>query len=90
MIYTERMSYESGPLLLALLPAVTAHVGGERMDIGMGMGHGGNTTTQPPNSESYPDTYFAHTEHTGVIYTHIALMALSWVFILPIGKFSWC
>lgn len=88
------MSHASGPLLLALLPAVTAHGGGESMDMdmgmGMGMGHGGSTTTQPPNSQGYPDTYFAHTEHTGVIYTHIALMVLSWVFILPIGKFSWC
>jgi hypothetical protein len=56
------------------------------MKMDMGMGHVSNTT-QPPKDQEYPDTYFAHTEHSGVIYTHIALMVLSWVFLLPIGKF---
>lgn len=90
MIYTKMISRASGALLLALLPVVIAHGGGESMDMDMGMGHDGNTTTQPPKDEDYPDTYFAHTEHIGVICTHVALMVLSWVFILPIGKFSWC
>lgn len=66
-----------------------AHGDSESMDsmkMGMGMAHGSNTT-QPPKNNDYPDTYFAHTEHSGVIYTHIALMVLSWVFILPVGKF---
>lgn len=33
-----------------------------------------------------PLTYFAHQEHIALLYSHIALMVLSWVFILPIGK----
>ncbi|EXK44923.1 hypothetical protein FOMG_03563 [Fusarium oxysporum f. sp. melonis 26406] len=85
MIYTKMISRASGALLLALLPVVIAHGGGESMDMDMGMGHDGNTTTQPPKDEDYPDTYFAHTEHIGVICTHVALMVLSWVFILPIA-----
>jgi hypothetical protein len=89
MIYTKMISRASGALLLALLPVGIAHGGGESMDVDMGM-HGSNTTTQPLNGDDYPDTYFAHTEHAGVIYTHIALMVLTWVFILPISKFSWC
>ncbi|KAG8666939.1 hypothetical protein FPOAC1_011761 [Fusarium poae] len=50
----------------------------------MGIDHGSNTT-RPPKHQDYPDTYFAHPEHSGVIHTHIALMAISWVFILPIA-----
>ncbi|KAM0411218.1 hypothetical protein ACHAPD_009419 [Fusarium lateritium] len=50
----------------------------------MGIDHGSNTT-QPPKHQNYPDTYFAHPEHSGTIYTHIALMVISWVFILPIA-----
>ncbi|KAF4453746.1 hypothetical protein F53441_3639 [Fusarium austroafricanum] len=76
------ISCSSSALLLVVLPVVVAHGGGESMD--MGMGHGTNTT-QRLKDQHYPDTYFAHTEHTGVIYTHIALMTLSWVFILPIA-----
>ena len=81
MFSARTISRASSALLVALLPIVVAHGGGhESMD----MGHGGNATDSP--KEDYPDTYFAHTEHTGVIYTHIALMVLAWVFVLPVGE----
>ncbi|KAM0550652.1 hypothetical protein ACHAPJ_008911 [Fusarium lateritium] len=80
MFSARTISRASSSLLVALLPIVVAHGGGhESMD----MGHGGNATDSP--KEDYPDTYFAHTEHTGVIYTHIALMVLAWVFVLPVA-----
>ena len=35
----------------------------------------------------YADSYFSHSEHAALIYTHIAFMVVAWVFILPIGRF---
>ncbi|KAG5656627.1 hypothetical protein KAF25_010180 [Fusarium avenaceum] len=83
MIYTKYISYTSSALLLALLPIAVAH-GGESMGVDMTKRHGVNTT-QPPKDEHYSDTYFSHTQHNGLIYTHIALMILSWVFLLPVA-----
>ncbi|KAJ9134727.1 Integral membrane protein [Pleurostoma richardsiae] len=37
-----------------------------------------------PDPDEYPPTYFAHPEHRGVIYTHITLMTLAWVLMLPV------
>ncbi|KAI2471155.1 hypothetical protein F4781DRAFT_143667 [Annulohypoxylon bovei var. microspora] len=38
-----------------------------------------------PDPNSYPPTYFSHTEHVAEIYAHIALMVVSWVIMLPIA-----
>ncbi|KIL94460.1 hypothetical protein FAVG1_03024 [Fusarium avenaceum] len=83
MIYNKYISYASSALLLALLPIAVAH-DGESMGVDMTKRHGVNTT-QPPKDEHYSDTYFSHTQHNGLIYTHIALMVLSWVFLLPVA-----
>ncbi|KAI1501549.1 hypothetical protein F5X99DRAFT_418457 [Biscogniauxia marginata] len=51
------------------------------MDMDMDM-----TAEEPkPDPDSYPPTYFSHPEHAGVMYAHIALMVVSWVFVLPIA-----
>lgn len=81
---------------LALVPAVLAH-GGDGESHGMsdmsgmgdtgGMAHGNHTADVPKDDSEYPPTYFAHLEHVGVIYAHIALMVLAWVFFLPVGTF---
>lgn len=42
---------------------------------------------QQPANITYPPTYFAHPEHSGLIYGHIALMIIAWVFFLPVGMF---
>lgn len=39
-----------------------------------------------PESDPSQLSYFAYTEHTTAIYAHIALMVVSWVVLLPIGK----
>ncbi|KAM0490679.1 hypothetical protein ACHAP8_011297 [Fusarium lateritium] len=85
MIYNKTTPLALNALWLALFPVVVAHNHGQgtgKME--MGIDHGSNTT-QPPKHQDYPDTYFAHPEHSGTIYTHIALMVISWVFILPIA-----
>ncbi|KAF5018954.1 hypothetical protein F66182_9043 [Fusarium sp. NRRL 66182] len=85
MIQAKTITRGSSALLLVLLPVAVAvaHGGGsEHMD--MDVGRGANTT-QPSMDADYPDTYFTYTEHTGILYTHIALMVLAWVFVLPVA-----
>lgn len=65
---------------LSLTPNVLAH--GDESS-GHENGHdGGNVTIE---EKEYQPTYFSHPDHAGVMYAHIILMVVSWVFILPIG-----
>lgn len=76
-------------VIAAALPAVLAHgddEGGMDMDMGDDM-------DMPPKGEPEPapegyETYFAHQEHAAKMYAHIALMTVSWVLVLPVGKFT--
>lgn len=80
MILIAAVRYATSTLVLGLLPIAIAH--GE---------HGGHGEIPPDElkvSSEYPPTYFAHSDHVGVICTHIALMTLAWVFILPVGEFN--
>ncbi|KAK1999635.1 hypothetical protein LX36DRAFT_655242 [Colletotrichum falcatum] len=72
-------------LALGLVPLVLSHeahqdgVAGTNMD----MSH---TTEEPrPDPNSYPPTYFALTDHAGVMYAHVGAMVLAWVFVLPVA-----
>jgi hypothetical protein len=52
--------------------------------------HGAKAESQAHNDDSqndaeYPPTYFALADHANLIYAHIALMTIAWVFILPIA-----
>ncbi|KAK4173440.1 hypothetical protein QBC36DRAFT_348759 [Triangularia setosa] len=38
---------------------------------------------KPLPEDQYPPTYFTHPDHKAAIYGHIALMVLSWLFVLP-------
>ncbi|KAJ3528847.1 hypothetical protein NM208_g10017 [Fusarium decemcellulare] len=80
MISAKAMSRTSGALVLALLPVVLAH--GDDHERDGDMGHG---TDKPQDDSEYPDTYFSHPDHVSVIHAHIALMVLSWVFVLPVA-----
>ena len=89
-------------LVLAVAPAVLAHGDDEGMDMDMDMNMessgGGMSTVEPMPQASnstingtgtvYKPTYFAHPEHAGLMYAHILLMILAWVFALPAGEFS--
>ncbi|KAK5653554.1 hypothetical protein OQA88_8813 [Cercophora sp. LCS_1] len=61
--------------VLGLIPAVIAH--GDDMNM-----EKGEADMPLPESE-YPPTYFALPDHRAVIYGHIGLMVLAWVFMLP-------
>jgi len=72
-----------GAAAISLVPAALAH--GDGMDMAMGDESMSAAEHHVENS-GYPPTYFSHPEHRGLIYTHIALMVLSWVIVLPVGK----
>lgn len=73
-------------LLGALLPTALAHGGPEGA---MDMGGGTNSSADEPLPEDqYPPSYFSHPEHRGLLFAHIALEVLSWVFMLPLGEWG--
>lgn len=76
----------AGALLLGLLlPLADAHGGDEAMNMDMSM----PAPARPVVNETvYDPNYFFHPEHRGLMYAHIALMTLAWVFVLPVGEFS--
>ena len=62
------------------------------MDMGMDMDGGMDMSADqpPPTDDEYPPSYFSHSEHRAVLFTHIALMVLGWVVILPLGESDGC
>lgn len=86
-------------LVLVIAPAVLAHGDDEDMDMGMDVGNSmdmaaepqplayngtNNGTTNGTPEVIYKPTYFAHPEHASLMYAHILLMTLGWVFALPV------
>ncbi|KAG4439549.1 hypothetical protein IFR05_004948 [Cadophora sp. M221] len=75
----------AGIALLSFAGAVLAH-GHDGEDMAMKMG-------QPApalpiivsSSTTKPDTYFQYGEHSALMLSHIALMTIGWVFVLPIS-----
>jgi hypothetical protein len=67
----------------SLLALVAAHEDMD-MDMGMDMGH-----SAPSNvTETISDTYFRHGTAAWLLYSHIALLTLAWVFVLPAGRLT--
>ncbi|KAM0249378.1 hypothetical protein ACHAQJ_009094 [Trichoderma viride] len=54
-----------------------------------GRRHGGEMEMEPEQQDDteYPPNYFAHPEHSQVMYAHIILMTLAWVVFLPVAVF---
>ncbi len=84
-------------LLLALAPVALAHGDDEAMDMGAGgmdhmaeapHGSAGNATNATAEAIVYPPTYFSHPEHRSLMYAHIVLMTVGWVFALPVCKLA--
>ncbi|TLD33452.1 hypothetical protein PspLS_01224 [Pyricularia sp. CBS 133598] len=68
-----------GAVVLGSLPtAILAH-GGEPMN--MDRGH----AMPKPAEDSGLETYFSYPEYQAALYAHIALMIVSWVFMLPVA-----
>jgi hypothetical protein len=91
-----RRALYAGLLLLCVATAVAAHGGEHEHGGGMDMGgmdmsapedHGAieaaNMTTN--GTVDVPINYFRHPEHTWLLFGHIILMAIAWIFVLPIG-----
>ncbi|CAK7272866.1 hypothetical protein SEPCBS57363_005365 [Sporothrix epigloea] len=85
-------------LVLAIAPVVLAHGDDEGMNMEMessssldmteALPQAVNPTTNSTTDEAaivYKPTYFAHPEHAGLMYAHILLMTLAWVFALPVA-----
>lgn len=71
-------------LLGLLLPLAAAHGDDEHNNMNMDMSMPEPAATPVP-AESYAPNYFAHPDHRSLMYAHIALMTLGWVFVLPVG-----
>ncbi|KAG8426463.1 hypothetical protein J3459_008117 [Metarhizium acridum] len=61
-------------------------VGIAHAHVGMKPEHDGNHTMAVHGSD-YPPTYFGISNGRGLIYGHISLMVIGWVFVLPIGEY---
>ncbi|KAL8405138.1 hypothetical protein RB594_009868 [Gaeumannomyces avenae] len=78
--------------LLTFATAALAHGAGEgmrgrdmEMDMGHGHGHGHGEGAATPSHAAYPESYFSHPELQEVLYAHIAVMVVAWVFVLPVA-----
>ncbi|KAJ0295689.1 hypothetical protein COL5a_011865 [Colletotrichum fioriniae] len=74
-------------VVLGIVPLAVAHgaheAGADAMEMDMGMAHGADEPKA--ESKSYPPTYFALADHVGIMYAHIGVMVLAWIFVLPIA-----
>lgn len=67
-------------LLLEALPLAAAH--------GHGEGHHDAPVDTPPQAQNTgaPASYWSLSEHASLMYWHIGLEILAWVFVLPVGR----
>lgn len=76
-------------VLLGFVSSAVAHGHDEHGDMNMDMG--GMSSSRPTiatasnSTMAEPTSYFQLTEHTGLMFAHIVLMTIGWVFVLPIG-----
>ena len=70
--------------LLGLVSVAVAHGHDEGMEMDMGDPSPRPTISAAPN-DAEPESYFQYGEHSGLVLTHIFLMTIAWVFMLPIG-----
>lgn len=72
-------------LVVALTSLSTALAHSDDMEGGGQIGghNTGNHTDSP--QDNYPPTYFSHPGYAGLMYAHIGLMVVAWVFVLPVG-----
>lgn len=80
----------AGVVLLGFISSAVAHGHDENEDMNMDMGGMSSTKPTIPTSSSgamaEPASYFQLKEHTGLIFAHILLMTIGWVFVLPLSE----
>lgn len=85
---TSRAAIAASFLLFSVASAIP-HGDDSSMDMDMDMGmHMNSTKPEHPaeTSDDSPMSYFAYGKHSSTILAHIALMTISWCFLLPVGK----
>ena len=102
--FSRRSTAVAAMSLMLLAHLATAHggmeMGNQHMDMDMDMdmsaggGHGSGNKTSAGGAvliaeQDYPPTYFALIDHRSLIYAHIALMAISWIIVLPVGELDY-
>lgn len=70
-----------------LLPAVLAHGNDDAMSMSM-EGAMPMAANESLPALDLPPSYVHHPEYRGTLLTHIALMTLAWVFVLPLGTLT--
>ena len=82
----------AGFVLLGFISSAVAHGHEETGDMNMDMGGMSSTRPTVPTAAggamAEPASYFQLKEHTGLMFAHIFLMTIGWVFVLPIGEES--
>lgn len=79
----------SALLVGLLLSLAAAHGHDEDMNMDMSMSEPMRPTiaSSLEPADPIPPNYFTHPEHRGLLFAHIALMTIAWVFVLPVGEF---
>ncbi|PQE31723.1 integral membrane protein [Rutstroemia sp. NJR-2017a WRK4] len=80
--YLRHLNSLTSVALLGLASLAVAH-GDDEPDMNMDMTAGSNSTVPVFDGEDM-NNYFRYTQHGGLMATHIALMTIAWVFVLPI------
>lgn len=80
----------AGVVLLGFISSAVAHGHDEHEDMNMDMGRMSNSrptiATATNGTMAEPASYFQLTEHFGLMFAHILLMTIGWVFVLPVGE----
>jgi len=87
MVSNRILPISSAVLVLAALPLVAAH-GDEHEHSGMAMDMSSThvNMTSAATRPDVPHNYFRYPGFAGWMYAHIALMAIGWAVVLPVGK----
>jgi hypothetical protein len=87
MQYTSSNYFTStGAVLLGLTHLAVAHGSNGDMKIEMGEPVIARPTIPVAGAAATPVSYFQHGEYSGLIVSHILLMTVAWVFVLPVGR----
>jgi len=74
-------------VLLGLAPLTVAHGHDEEMKMDMGEPAISRPTIPLPSASAAGlGSYFQYGEHSGLMFAHILLMVVAWVFVLPVGE----
>ena len=86
MVRIQSSQLPAALLLLASLPIVVTHTHGNDGSVMAALKSASTNTTLSATNTASLESYFAYSEHGGLMLAHIVLMTVAWVFVLPIGE----